>query len=155
MIIQVDSREKSRAIKQILKEFEKQDIKYISSKLYVGDYCDRNNPNLIIDRKQNIAEIAQNATSGHDRVKRELLRLDDLGKDAKMIFLIEQDKINNVPINDLSDVVFWKSKYGTVNGLQIYRILSAWEAKHNVKFMFCNKAETGKKIIEILEKGGD
>ena len=69
MIIQIDSREKPRAISKIIAEFDKQGIKHFISKMYVGDYCDHENPSTIIDRKQNIAEIAQNATSGHNRFK--------------------------------------------------------------------------------------
>ena len=153
MIVQIDTREKARAIKKILAEFDQQDVKYINSKMYVGDYCNRNNPNLIIDRKQNIAEIAANATKDHDRVKRELLRLDNLGPDAKMIFLIEQSKIGNKPIKELSDIMTWENPRGTVNGMQVFRILSAWEAKHNIEFQFCSKNQTGKRIIKILEEG--
>lgn len=150
MIIQIDTREKQKAIKNIIKEFDKREIKYISSKLYVGDYVDINNPTLIIDRKQNIAEIAKNATSDHDRVKRELKRLDDIG--GKMIFLIEQNKIDGEPIKSLEDLILWEPKYGVISGQKVYRVLSAWKYKHNVDFVFCHKRSTGKKIIEILER---
>lgn len=150
MQIQIDSREKARAIKKIVAEFEKQEVKHFTSKMYVGDYCNLLNPLLIIDRKQNIAEIAQNATSGHARLKRELERLDEMG--GRMIFLIEQDTINKKPITCLEDVQFWISKYGDVNGLQVYRVLSAWKAKHNIDYVFCNKRNTGKEIIRLLTR---
>ena len=71
MQIQIDSREKSRAIRKIVEEFDRQDVKYFVSKLYVGDYINMERPLVFVDRKQNIAEIAQNATSGHARIKRE------------------------------------------------------------------------------------
>lgn len=151
MIICIDTREKVRAIKNIMKEFDKQQIKYINSKMYVGDYCDMERPLVIIDRKQNIAEIAQNATSGHDRFKRELTRLDDMG--AKMYVLIEQDKIDGKKIESLEDLMLWTPKYGQVQGMRIYRILDAWEHKHNVEFKFCSKKNTGKEIIRLLKEG--
>ena len=153
MQIQIDSREKARAIKKIIAEFDKQNIRYFVSKMYVGDYCDFERPLVVIDRKQNIAEIAQNTTSGHDRFKRELTRLDEMG--GKMYILIEQDKIDGKKIDSLEDIMLWRPKFGTVIGLQIYRILSAWEHKHNVKFVFCSKQNTGKKIIEILGREHD
>ena len=149
MIIQVDTREKDRAIKKIIAEFDRQGIKYISSKMFVGDYCDLSNPLVIIDRKQNIAELAQNATSQHDRFKRELLRLDEIG--GKMYILVEQDKIDGVKIQSLEDVMMWKPRFGKIIGLQIYRILSAWQHKHNIEYVFCSKANTGKEIIRLLE----
>jgi hypothetical protein len=149
MIIQIDTREKDRAIKKIIAEFDRQGIKYISSKMFVGDYCDLSNPLVIIDRKQNIAELAQNATSQHDRFKRELLRLDEIG--GKMYILVEQDKIDGVKIQSLDDVMMWKPRFGKIIGLQIYRILSAWQHKHNIEYVFCSKANTGKEIIRLLE----
>lgn len=54
MDIQIDSREKARAIKKIIKIFDENGIKHFSSKLLVGDYMSLDNPRLIIDRKQNL-----------------------------------------------------------------------------------------------------
>ncbi|MCO7121944.1 ERCC4 domain-containing protein [Ihubacter massiliensis] len=149
MQIQIDSREKSRAIKKIVAEFDRRDVKYFVSKLYVGDYINMERPLVIIDRKQNIAEIAQNATSGHKRVKKELERLDEMG--AKMYFLIEQDTIGGKQITGLEDIIFWEPKFGEIIGQQVYKILKAWEYKHNVEYVFCNKRDTGKEIIRLLE----
>ena len=53
MVIQIDSREKARAIKKIVEEFDRKGIKHPVSKLMVGDYMNYDNPRLIIDRKQN------------------------------------------------------------------------------------------------------
>ena len=86
--IQIDTREKQRAIENIIKTFDNCDVKHISSKMYVGDYTLLENPLLIIDRKQGLGEIAQNATREHGRLNRELKRLDEMG--GKMVFLIEQ-----------------------------------------------------------------
>lgn len=154
--IQIDTREKQRAIDKILKTFDDNEVAYIQSKMYVGDYCVLENPLVIIDRKQNIAEIAANATSGHGRVKRELQRLDKMG--GYMIFLIEQKTYtdpNGVKreCNSLEDIMFWENKYGSVNGLQVYKILDAWQHKHNIAFRFCDKRSTGRVILEILENG--
>lgn len=151
MQIQIDSREKAKAIKNIVAEFDKQQVKHFVSKMYVGDYCDLERPLVIIDRKQNIAEVAQNATSGHARFKRELLRLDEMG--AMMYILVEQDTIDGKPIESIEDVMLWKPKFGEVVGLQVYRIMAAWEHKHRVKFVFCSKRNTGKEILKLLGKG--
>lgn len=149
MQIQIDSREKARAIKKIIGEFERQNIPHFVSKLYVGDYCNLLNPLVIIDRKQNVAEIAQNATSGHGRFKRELERLRGIG--GKMYILIEQDKDGERPLQQLSDIILWKPKYGKILGEQIYKILANWQSKYEIEFIFCSKKDTGKKIIELLK----
>ncbi len=148
MQIQIDSREKARAIKKIISEFDYQNIKYFVSKMYIGDYQALENPLVLIDRKQNIAEIAQNATSGHDRFKRELIRLDEIG--GKMYILIEQDKIDGKPIKGLEDIILWAPKYGEILGDRIYRVLKSWQNKHNIEYVFCSKKNTGKEILRLL-----
>lgn len=148
MQIQIDSREKSRAIRKILGEFDRSGVKYFVSKLYVGDYVNMEHPLVIIDRKQNIAEIAANATSGHARLKRELERLKDIG--GKMYFLIEQDTIDGKPIEDLEDLMLWTPRFGEIEGVRVYRILRSWMAKYNIEYVFCSKKNTGREIIRLL-----
>lgn len=150
MILQVDSREHAKAIDGILKEFEKQGVKYINSKLWIGDYINIENPFLIIDRKRNIREIASNVTSDHARFKAELERLNEIG--AHMIILIEEDKIDGKPIESLEDIMLWEPKkgQGTVSGMRIYKILANWVRKYPLEVQFCSKRQTGKRIIEIL-----
>lgn len=148
MHIQIDSREKPRAIKEILSEFKRQGVNCFVSKLYVGDYCNVERPLVLIDRKQDVNEIAQNAVAGNARFKAELERMKCIG--AKMYILIEQDQIDGKKIESLEDIILWENKYGEVQGERIYRILKCWENKYDIKFVFCKKADTGKKIIELL-----
>lgn len=143
-----DSREKARAIEKILCEFQKQGIRHFSTKLFVGDYMCPKNPLLFIDRKQNIGEIAQNAVAGHTRFKAELDRAKSI--EAKMYILIEQDRIDGKKIESLEDVILWENRYGEVQGERIYRILKSWQNKYDIEFHFCKKADTGKRIIELL-----
>ena len=72
MTIQVDTREKARAIKKVLAEFDRQGVIHISSKLYVGDYMSLDNPRLVIDRKQNLLEVATNLVQQRDRFLSEI-----------------------------------------------------------------------------------
>ena len=66
MQIQIDTREKAKAIQKILQEFDKQGITQISSKLYVGDYMNYDNPRLVVDRKQNLS-IFMRAWQGYKK----------------------------------------------------------------------------------------
>lgn len=149
MTIQIDSREKSRAIKKIVAEFEKQEIKHFVSKLPVGDYMSFDNPRLIIDRKQNLLELCGNVCQQHKRFINEIKRANDLG--IKLIFLCEHSR----NIKSLEDVQHWinprlKKSPMAVSGERLYKILSTISKKYSVEFLFCNKSETGKKIIELL-----
>ena len=150
MTIWVDSREKAKAIKKILAAFDQQGIKWFVSKLPVGDYQSLDNAKLVIDRKQSLLEIAQNVCQGHARFKAELERANQYG--IKLIILCEHGK----NITCLTDVIEWenprlKESPMAMSGERLYKVLSAMSAKYGVDILFCNKAETGTKIIELLE----
>ena len=87
MQIQLDSREKAKAIQKILAEFDRQNVRYFTSKLYVGDYMNLDNPRLIIDRKQNLSEVYTNLCQGKKRFEAELTRANEAG--IKLIILCE------------------------------------------------------------------
>ena len=40
-------------------------------------------------------------------------------------------------------------------GSKLYKSLKTIRDRYNVEFQFCNKDETGFKIIELLERGGE
>lgn len=160
MIIQIDSREKAKAIQKIIAEFDRQGIKHPVSKLMVGDYMNYDNPRVIVDRKQNLTEVCSNVCQDHDRFRRELLLAKENG--IQLIILCEHGK----DIKSLEDVIFWKNprsekrkkidgKWQTVQtnamkGDVLYKILTTLEEKYGVRFEFCDKDETGRKIVEIL-----
>ena len=149
MNIQIDSREKARAIKKILAEFDRQGIKHYVSKLYVGDYMSLDNPRLVIDRKQNLTEVCSNVCQDHDRFRAELIRASE--SEIKVIILVEHGN----GIETLEDVIWWqnprlKTSQKAVTVERLYKILQTLERKYGCKFVFCSKEETGKKIVEIL-----
>lgn len=153
MII-VDSREHAKAITKILKYFEANGIEYDSSKLYIGDYIRYDNPSVVVDRKQNVAELAKNCTHDHERFKRELERVKNAG--AHLVILVEQDRYKDrdewVNIRDISDLMLWSSEHTQVRGEKVYRILASWCAKYPISVEFCDKRSTGRRIVEILYK---
>lgn len=155
MVIQIDTREHARAIAKIKSEFEKRGIKYIVSKMYAGDYMSFDNPRYIIDRKQNIREIATNCTTEQARLEREMQKLIDTG--SRMTFLITENRISNKKIESLEDLILWEPAQGrgTVRGETIYRKLKRWERIYPIDFEFCSKADAGKRIIELLEANSE
>lgn len=149
MTIQVDTREKHHAIEKILGEFDKQGIKHFSSKLPVGDYMNLDNARLVIDRKQNLLELCSNVCQQHTRFVNELRRAEQF--EIKIIFLVEHSR----NIKSLEDVKDWvnprlKKSPLAVSGERLYKILSTLERKYGVEFQFCDKQNTGKRIIQIL-----
>lgn len=165
LIIQIDSREKSRAIKKIVEAFDRQGVKHPVSKLMVGDYMNYDNPRLIIDRKQNLSELCSNVCQDHERFRRELMLAQE--NDIQIVFLVEHGK----GIRRLEDVIWWENtrrwkrsknpqtgkweerETKAMKGETLYKILKTQERKYGCRFVFCGKEDTGMEIIRIL--GGE
>lgn len=150
MIIQVDTREKAKAIRQIMRTFDAQGIKHVTSKLYVGDYMNMDNPHLVVDRKQNLLEVSNNVCQDHERFRAELKRAAEC--EIKVIVLVEHGE----GIASLEDVIFWQNpRLATspkaMTGERLYKILRTLQRKYGCEFAFCEKKDTGKEIIKWLE----
>ena len=148
----IDTREKPKAIAGIEAYLRNQQIPSIHSKLIVGDYMLYDKPHRVIDRKQYVSELAKNCTADHKRFKAELELARDLG--VELIILVEQDRYydrgNCVMLRTIDDLMLWSDPYMTVRGEQVYRILSSWTHKYNIRIEFCRKCDTGRRIMEIL-----
>ena len=62
-MIQIDTREKPHAIAGVKAFFDRHNIEYIDKKMDIADYCVVGKENLVIDRKRNLQEVAQNLCS--------------------------------------------------------------------------------------------
>lgn len=150
MTIQIDSREHKWELARIQRQLTALGCKTIVSKLYVGDYQSLDNPRLVIDRKKDLQEICGNVTQQHERFQRELLRAQEA--EIQLIILIEHGD----DIQSLEDVYFWdnprlsKSPKATT-GKSLYRSICTIRDRYNVRFEFCTKRETGRKIMELLD----
>lgn len=153
MIVQVDTREKQRAIRLILQEFDRRGVKHFSFKLPVGDYMNLDNPKLIVDRKQNLLELCSNVCQDLPRFRRELAMAKDC--EIQLVILCE----HGGGIRTLEDVLHWenprlKDSPMAVSGERLWRILTQLEKTYGVRFEFCRKQETGARILELLRHGG-
>lgn len=156
MTIQCDTREHSEQIERIEKQFDDLGVKHFRSKLYVGDYQSLDNPRLVVDRKKDLQEIAGNVCQQHERFRAELIRAQDAG--IQIVILCE----HGGQIRSLEDVFFWdnprrRTSKGAISGQRLFKILSTMKDKYGVRFEFCDKRQTGRRIVEILtnDKRGD
>lgn len=151
----VDSREKPKAIERTLQYFRDHGIDYEVSKLLFGDYMDWNRPQIVIDRKQNIAELAKNCTAEHERFRREMEKAKKAG--ATLVILVEQNRYMDrgewIQVNTIEDLLKWSSPHTMVRGEKVYRVLASWKAKYPIRVEFCDKRTTGRRIAEILYSG--
>ena len=148
----IDTREKPKAISTILKQFDEAGIRYERTKLLFGDYMDYNRPQIVIDRKQNIAELAKNCTVEAERFKKELERAQRAN--SRLVILVEQNRYKARDewrhVENIADLMLWSNPHTTIRGEKVFRVLSAWINKYDIEVRFCDKRVTGRKILEIL-----
>jgi len=167
MIILADTRQQISKHKNIDKQLEELGYIIDRTKLYCGDYTLPINQAICIDTKQGLQEVCGNLCQQHERFKAECLRAQEAG--IKLIILVEEKGINT-----LEDVSKWQNprlinwcyihnaqakgkmfykkiaKQPPINGKKLYKIMQTMQKKYGIEWQFCNKKETGKKIIEIL-----
>ena len=148
----IDTREKPKAIETILNQFDEAGIRYERTKLLFGDYMDYNRPQIVVDRKQNIAELAKNCTVEAERFKKELERAQRAN--SRLVILVEQNRYKDretwIQVRDISDLMLWSNPHTTIRGEKVFRVLSAWINKYDIEVRFCDKRVTGRKILEII-----
>ena len=144
-MIFVDSREKKN--QHITSYFQSQGIEYSVKALSTGDYMDSERPDTTIDRKQNLEELSGNICTANGRFWREVRRSHEEG--LKMIVLIE----HGGKIKTMNDVPKWHSRYSKVTGKRLYNEMFRIHVAYNVEFLFCDKRNTGKRILELLRDG--
>jgi len=164
MTIQVDTREHKKEWERIQSQFDSLGVDYFRSKLYVGDYMNIDRPRIVVDRKKDLLEICGNVCQQHERFKKELIRANDAG--IKLIILCEHGE----GIEKLSDVYFWHNprrddgewimKDGhpykqptspnATEGSSLYKSLCTIRDKYGVDIVFCDKADTGYQITQLL-----
>ena len=145
-----DTREKKN--QHVLDYFDKVGINYEVCKLDYGDYMDAYRPHLCIDRKQTIAELAKNVTSERARFVREIERANAAG--CRLVILVEQNRYKDrgrwIHVEEISDLMLWSNKYTTIIGEKVFRVLSGLCMKYDFEVQFCDKRQTGRRILEII-----
>ena len=142
----------------------------VRSKLYCGDISLLNNQSVCVDLKKDLQEVYSNVIQDHVRFKAEILRATAAG--IRLIILVEQEGVKS-----LSDVPNWKNprvaqwhkihnahKAGKMlkikisnsppaNSLKLAMVMTSLANRYGVEWQFCDKSETGKRIVEILGGG--
>lgn len=129
--------------------FEEHGYTIIRSKLAFGDYAFP--PTASIDTKQDIQEIASNMCGSmkeRSRFREECKLARDAG--SKLIILIEDNTYSS--IDDLYETTIRLRSGWTIKGDQLANAMIVMHERYGVDFMFCDPADSGRIIIELLEK---
>lgn len=144
-MIVIDTREKK--FEHITAYFDKHDIPYEVRKLDTGDYMNTDNPDVIVDRKQNLQEICTNLSYGKENVSRFTRECRRAFEDrVRFVVLIE-----GTSYREVSQIMDWKSKYSKHTGRWLIKEMFRLTMAFGVEWILCRKNETAKKILEILD----
>lgn len=139
-----DTREQKNA--HVKSYFDRHNIPYIEKKLETGDYM-KENGTISVDRKRTLEELSCNLLNPQDkkRFMREVRRARESG--IQLVVLCE----HGGKIKTLTDVSQWESSYSPVKGRALVDAMHRLTVSYGVRFEFCSKRSTGKRIVEILE----
>lgn len=145
---------------------EREGYNVIRNKLYVGDYALLHNQSICIDTKKDLMEVAQNCFQDHERFRNEMIRAKE--NSIKLYILINDEYIFNINGVHLFKLPRYKStQYKRINGVSVVvhkrgetmakfkpdvleKTMKTMEEKYGVKFVFCKKIDTHKKILDLL-----
>lgn len=148
----VDTREHRSELPRIEAQLTAAGATFAHSKLFCGDYMSLDNARHVIDRKKNLQELCGNVCQQHERFTAELKRAQEMG--IKITILCE----HGGTIRSLESVASWQNPRRKVspkamNGDRLYKVLCTIRDKYGVDFQFCDKRQTGRRIVEILSDG--
>lgn len=147
-MILVDTRERKND--HVERFFMLSRIPFDRTKLYVGDYMEIGGT-VTIDRKQNLNELAMCLLgSSRRRFIDETMRAKRAG--LELIILVEHGE----GIKSINDVGAWVNPIldkhpNAVTGRSLMDAIYKFHIGYGVNIFFCDKTETGAKIIELLK----
>jgi len=168
MIIFEDTAQKIGKHQNIYDYCKSNGITIERQQLNAGDYTLPANQSVCVDTKYGLKEVAQNVcTSDISRLKKEIIRAKRFG--IRLVFLIEEagiesvyDVINwsNPPLANWQKICKAKSE-GKMKNVElpkpvppsnptIARKMNELARLYGVEWQFCDKSQTGKRIVEIL-----
>ena len=163
-----DSRQQDGKHGHIGKWMEAHGVEFMprASALPFGDYM-RDGSNVSVDTKKDVQEVAGNVGKDHARFIRECERARVAG--YRLVILVEE----HPEYNDRTNLYGWRSKVclmcrkcnpskatrcmrsgkprpKPMSGQTLAKIIQKIETEYDVRFEFCNRRDTARRICELL-----
>lgn len=147
MTIIEDTRQKSGMHELKHRHFEEMGVELVRNMLPFGDYALP--PSISVDTKADMAEIASNIGSDHQRFKRECIAARNAG--CQLIILVE----NTEGITCVTEVHKWVNpeqiyRPRAITGERLQKAMLTMSERYGVRFEFCKPEESARKIMELL-----
>lgn len=148
MLIVEDTRNQVGKHKILNAELKKMGHEIIRSKLLVGDYVKLEKPIVCIDTKKDYLELANNICGkSHERFRNECLRAKNYG--LRLVVLVEEE----IPAEQWNSPCRANKKPITqVKGETLAKAMKTMTEKYGVEFRYCDKRNTAKVIVQLLEE---
>jgi ribosome-associated protein len=122
-------------------------VQLVRCALPFGDYAVI--PEISVDTKNSMNEIASNLTADHERFRHECERAKEAGC---ILYVLVETEWN---INSIDDVHLWKNPRSplsqrAVSGELLEKIMKTMERRYGVRFRFCRPDKSAETIIKIL-----
>ena len=145
-----DSRQKKGMHELKHSHFEQMGVRIVRNMLPFGDYARA--PEISVDTKANMDEIASNIGTDHQRFKRECIAAKEAG--CQLIILVE----NTQGITSVDEVHEWINPEAifrprAITGDRLEKAMKTMSERYGVRFEFCDPEEAAEKIIELLGVG--
>lgn len=145
-----DTRQQVGKHDNIAKYCEEKGIHIIRKTLLVGDYMlgayenfeFRPIGNTSVDTKKDRAELANDLYRDKLAFNKKYKKCYEQG--IKLIVLIEE------PITTMSELLSWSSPHTKINGKSLFDMMQTLKVSYGIKFIFCDKKDTGMMIMNLL-----
>lgn len=147
MIIIEDSRQKRGMHELKHQRFNEMGVELVRNMLPFGDYALP--PSISVDTKADMAEIASNIGTDHQRFKRECIAAKEAG--CQLIILVE----NTDGIKSVDEVHTWINpdviyRPRAITGERLEKAMKTMHERYGVRFEFCSPEQSAEKIMGLL-----
>lgn len=119
-----------------------------SCALPFGDYM-REGSNVCVDTKKDLAELSSDVLQQHDRFKRECERAMEEG--YRLVILTETDRCTDLEsLEKVRNVHPAARRVKPLPGKVPARVCRTMEEHHGVRFEFCTRADSARRVCELL-----
>lgn len=143
MILIEDTRNKIGKHNNVFRYCKKHNIKLQRKVLPVGDYMLLQGKKAV-DTKQSILELANDLYSDKLAFNKKYKKCLKFG--ISLIVLVEEK------VNCREDLISWKSEHTRINGKFLYEMMTTLMVSYGIKFVFCDKKDTGQTLINLLKE---
>lgn len=135
-------------------------IEIIRIKLKVGDYTLPTDQRVCVDTKAGCEELYMDLVSDTERFRREYHLAERLG--IQLVILVEDPFIHSLDEfeNNWTNPLIKRYQRGKIKTMPranaiVRKQIDTISAKHGTRFLFCHPADTGRVLVELLERGAE